>query len=107
MKVRAACLALILSIACASTTPEGSAVRVTSDNLAIQGCAYLGEVKAGDHMWGGAAGQGIAEENAHRRLKNKAAEMGADTVLLSMASTNWGGSSMRGEAYDCRRSSTP
>ena len=35
------------------------------------------------------------------KLQNKAAEMGADTVLLVTSHTGTGGSQQRGEAYRC------
>jgi hypothetical protein len=87
---------------CASMTPAGEQVRVTTNPEIVKGCEYLGEVKGADHMWGGAFGQGAAEKNAHKRLKNNAAEMGADTVLLATDHTGFSGSVKRGEAYRCR-----
>jgi hypothetical protein len=52
-------------------------------------------------MWGGYAGQGIAEDNAWNELKNRAAAMGADTVLLVTASTGFSGARAIGEGYHC------
>ena len=82
-------------------TPTGRNVRVTSNPEAVHGCTFLGAVKGADHMNGGIVGQGAAEENANRRLRNAAALMGADTVLLVTATTGMGGSTVRGEAYRC------
>lgn len=94
-------LTLMLTAGCVSLTPDGSKVRVTSNQEAVHGCALIGEVKGAEHMWGGVAGQGIAENNAMMELKNRAAKMGADTVLMVTASTNTSGSVQRGEAYRC------
>lgn len=82
-------------------TPEGERVRVTSNPEAVRGCKLVGNVDASDRMNGGMAGQMAAEENAQRTLKNKTAEMGANVVLLTTATTGTSGSRARGEAYAC------
>jgi len=93
--------ALSLLVSCTSLTPAGQRVRVTSNADATRGCVLLGEVKGADRMWGGYAGQGIAENNAWNELKNRAAAMGADTVLLVTSSTGFSSSRAIGEAYRC------
>lgn len=80
---------------------EGEAVRVTSNSEAVQGCEYIGEVRASDRMNGGMLGQGAAEENTLRRLKNRTAEMGGNVVLLTTANAGMAGASTLGEAYRC------
>jgi hypothetical protein len=90
-----------LSVGCTSLTPQGSSVRITSNPDVIKGCEYIGEVKGSDRMGGGWSGQGLAESNAHKRIKNNAAAMGADTVLLVTDQTGFSGSVKRGEAYKC------
>lgn len=94
--------ALMLA-SCVTTklTERGEQVRVTTNNEVVRGCKYIGEVKASDRMNGGAFGQDAAEENTDRRIKNAAAEKGADTVLLSRADKSGLGASARGEAYFC------
>ena len=57
-------------------------------------------------MNGGTMGQGAAEENANRRLRNNAAKMGADTIF-GTSTTNTSGSVQRGEAYLSGATSTP
>lgn len=98
---RAWMLLPFLSIGCATVTPAGQKVRVTANPEVVRGCKYIGEVKGSDRMWGGLAGQGIAEDNAVIRLKNKDAAMGGNVVLMTVASTNTSGSSQRGEAHFC------
>jgi hypothetical protein len=94
--------ALVLAFAsCTSLTPAGERVRVTSNADVVRGCTLLGEVKGADRMWGGYAGQGIAENNAWNELKNRAAAMGADTVFLTTSSTGFSGARAIGEAYRC------
>jgi hypothetical protein len=91
--------------ACVTTklTPDAEAVRVVSDAQAVTGCTYVAEVEGGDSMNGGLLGQGAAEENAYRRLKNAAAKAGANTVLLATSRTGTSGSKYRGAAYTCPR----
>jgi len=79
-----------------------AAVRVTSNSDVIKDCTYIGFVEGKDHFNGGMFGQGAAEENAIRRIRNEAQAMGADTIDLSMKSTGFSGSALRGEAYRCR-----
>jgi hypothetical protein len=100
-------LAALVSSACSSLTPAGQKVLITSNPDTVKGCRLLGQVKGSDHMWGGAAGQGAAEDNATTRLKNKTAEMGGNVVFLSRSSTGFSGSSQLGEAYSCPNLPTP
>jgi hypothetical protein len=101
------CLHVLVVVGCLAgcvttrLTPTGEKVRVTSNPETVRGCTFLGAVKGADHMNGGIAGQGAAEENANRRLRNAAASMGADTVLIVTATTGMGGSTVRGEGYRC------
>jgi uncharacterized protein YbjQ (UPF0145 family) len=108
MKHRTAAFTLISVLAlsansCVTTTltPEGARVRVTSNPEAVHGCTLVGEVKGADHMNGGLLGQGAAQETAMRELKNRAAAMGADTVLMVTSTTNTSGSVQLGEGYRC------
>jgi uncharacterized protein YbjQ (UPF0145 family) len=97
-------LGLLLFIsACVTTdlTPEAAQVRITSNPDVVRQCKFLGEVTGADRMNGGTMGQGAAEENANRRLRNNAAKMGADTVFVGVSTTNTSGSVQRGEAYQC------
>jgi hypothetical protein len=96
-----AIVAVLSLSACASLTPKGTTVRLTTNPDLVKGCQYVGEVQGTDRMWGGLAGQGVAEDNAETRLRNKAAAMGADTVFLNISSTTTSGSKQKGEAYRC------
>ncbi len=97
---------VLVFVSCVSLSPAGDKVRVTANPEAVRNCTLLGEVKGAEHMWGGAAGQGIAENNAYKELKNRTAAMGGDTVLMVTSSTGFSGSVQRGEAYRCQ-ASTP
>jgi hypothetical protein len=96
--------AALLFASCVSVTPAGEKVRVTSNPEAVRNCALLGEVKGAEHLWGGWAGQGIAENNAYKELKNRTAAMGGDTALMVSSSTGFSGSVQRAEAYRCQQS---
>lgn len=102
-----AIVAVLSLSACASLTPKGATVRLTTNPDVVKGCQYLGEVRGTDRMWGGLAGQGVAEDNAETRLRNKAAAMGADTVFLNISSTTTSGSKQKGEAYRCADRTSP
>lgn len=82
-------------------TPRAQMVRLTSNPEAVRGCTLVGNVDASDRLQGGMMGQMAAEENANRRLQNKAAEMGANVVLFTNSTTGMSGSRVRGEAYTC------
>jgi len=91
-------LPLTLAGCTTKLTPEAEAVRVTQDTAAVRDCTRLGEVKGGDN-WNSA---GRAQENAYRRIKNEAAKLGANTVLLLTATSHNNATQLRGEAFTCR-----
>ena len=104
MNTRLIALATIcLLTACVTTdlSPEGAKVRITTNAEVVKGCTFVGEVLGRDRMNGGMMGQSAAEENANRRIRNRAAEMGANVVLLATSTTTMSGSTQRGEAYRC------
>lgn len=96
-------LSALLLTACVtvSLSPEGSQVRLTSNPEVVRACSYIGQVQGTDHMNGGLAGQGAAEENAMREIRNRAAQMGSNTVHLVTSTTGFSGAAVRGEAYKC------
>lgn len=98
-----AVVGLLFLSGCVTTdlTPDAEKVRITSNPDVVRGCKFVGEVTGADRMNGGTMGQGAAEENANRRLRNNAAAMGADTVFIGASTTNTSGSVQRGEAYQC------
>lgn len=102
------CLLLVIMLcsACVNVilSPEGEVVRLTSNPEVVRGCKYIGQVQGTDHWNGGRSGQGAAEENAMREIRNNAAEMGANTVHLLTITTGTSGSAVRGEAYKCVKS---
>lgn len=86
--------AVSLGCVTAKLTPEAEAIRITT----------LGEVKGKSSMWsrgGMLGGTGPSEEDARRRIRLAAVEMGANVVLVESSQTSSGGSQQRGEAYKC------
>jgi uncharacterized protein YbjQ (UPF0145 family) len=86
-------------------SPAAETVRLTTNPEAVRGCELVGDIDASDRMQGGMMGQMAAEENANRRLRNKAVEMGANVVLVGQSTTGMSGSRVRGEAYRCAATS--
>jgi uncharacterized lipoprotein YmbA len=93
--------ALLALTACTSLTPAGQQVRVTENDTVVQGCQYLGSVRASDRLNGGLVGASTAETNVEKRLQNQAAEKGGDTVLMKVHDAGTSGASARGEVYRC------
>jgi uncharacterized protein YbjQ (UPF0145 family) len=91
-----AAFALLVASCSTATTPDGAKVRVTSNAESLVGCKVIGEVQGEDNI---NPFDDVREENAIRRMKNAAAAMGANTVLVVTASSK--GSRQHGEAYRC------
>ncbi len=72
---------ILLPPRCAlSTTPEGAAVRVTSNPDVAKGRQFLGNVKA-TSGWGGPAGTGLGTSNTEKTLQNKTVKLVATWSL--------------------------
>lgn len=101
---RAMALVLLSLAACVTTrlTLDAQRVRLTDNPEVVKGCRFIANVEGSDRMNGGMLGQGAAEENAMRRMKNQAAELKANTIYLTKSDgVKFSGSKQRGEAYDC------
>ncbi len=88
----------------AQLTPEAQAVRITTNPEAVRGCDLKGEVAGKSSTWsrGGILfGTKASEEDARRRVRLRAVELGGNVVLIETAQTSGGGSQQRGEAYLC------
>ncbi len=95
----------VLSIGCLSHTPPvtaaGDPIRLTSNPATVEDCAFVGNVSAYSG-WGGSMGQGVGEAQATEAMLRDAAELGADTVLLTTTNVGTSGATSRGEAFRCR-----
>ena len=96
--------ALVVTNCTTKLTPEAQAIRLTSNQDAIKGCDPLGQVTGTDNL----NSSGKSEENAHRRMQNAAAKLGANVVLIESAmSRGANGATVRGEAYKCPAAPAP
>lgn len=88
--------------ACASLTPEGQHVRVTTNPDVVRGCDFVGNTKASSG-WGGPAGGNMGEDQVQTKMQNETAKMGGNVLFLtSNKAGGYGGSSRGvGEAYRC------
>ena len=94
----------LMTSACVTSrlTPEAEAIRLTDNPEVVKGCTFIANVEGSDQMNGGTLGQGAAEENAMRRMRNQAAEKKANTLYVTRPDgTKFSGSHQRGEAYTC------
>lgn len=91
---------IFLLIGCVNTTRGGARVRVVRDAVLIKGCTFIEQLKGGS-SWGGFAATGVAYDNAMNDLKNRAAGLTGDTLLMQSESNSMGGTRMIGDAYRC------
>jgi hypothetical protein len=99
-----AVVVLIIGSGCATAhpTPAPQAVRFTSSREVVRGCTSLGIVDSSDKTQGGTVDQVPVEQDRYRRLRNEAARLGANLVLLPEAPGGLtSGSQVNGEAYKC------
>lgn len=94
--------ALLSACVTAQLSPEAERIRLTDNPDVVKPCRFVANVEGSDSMNGGLLGQGAAEENAMRRMKNAAAEKGANTLYITKGDgAKFSGSKQRGEAYSC------
>jgi len=92
-------LLLPLAGCTATLTATGGQVRVTNNPEVVRGKEYIGTVHQGA-MAGGMAGVVNSSERAYTKLRNKAAEMGGDTVyVVSESGNNVSGVTVTAEVY--------
>lgn len=89
-------LALLISACSSALTPAGAKVRVTSNSESLAPCKLIGPVVGEDNI---NPFDDVREENAITRMKNAAAAMGANTVLVVTTASK--GTRQHGEAYSC------
>ena len=81
---------LLLTLpSCTSLSLRGELVRITTHATDAEGCKLLGDVRA-DPPYG-------TSKTAENKLRNQAAELGADVVVRA----SYGIGSVDGKAYDC------
>ena len=99
-----ALLALVLFTGCRTTTrltPRAEAVRLTLNRDEVKGCRLVGNVEESTTRYLVYPGKGAAAENVQRQLRNDAAKMGANVIVVSSSTTGSTSVRTRGEAYAC------
>ncbi|WP_156419339.1 DUF4156 domain-containing protein [Aureimonas sp. AU12] len=103
MKRLIAVMTLLPLAACQTASVESNNVVVTGNPELVRGCQFLGQESGRQYMMGGVMLMGAAQEDANRRLKNKAAEKGATHLLTTNSQMGMGGASATGDLYKCKR----
>ena len=81
-------------------TSQGAAVHITNDYGDVMGCRYLGHTTASSAL-GGYGLQNKGLESSINELRNNAARMGANILVIHMVSKNGTYTDMTGDAYRC------
>jgi uncharacterized protein DUF4156 len=93
-------LCLLLLAGCVSLTPEGERVRVVRNPNAVQACTKLGDQLESISGWGGVFLGGAGLENNKATLRNQAAKLGGDTLLILQERATYAPQTYA-EAYRC------
>jgi Domain of unknown function (DUF4156) len=99
-----ALLVLALFAGCRTTTrltPRGEAVRLTLNKDEVKACRLIGNIEESTTRYFVYPGKGAAAESVQRQLRNDAAKMGANVVVVSSSTTGSTSVRTRGEAYAC------
>ena len=96
-------LALVLLGGCARTrlAPEARRVRVTLNRDEVRGCRLIGSVEASKRRYLWLPSQAAAQESVSRQLRNDAARMGANVVVIASSTSGMTRSHSRGDAFAC------
>lgn len=81
-------------------TKQGEAIHMTNDYGDVVGCKYLGRVISSSQL----AGYGLKEKgvsSAYNELKNKAAQLGANRLVIQNVAGGNIYTEMTGDAYLC------
>lgn len=95
--MRAAAAAVF--VLCVATSSNAGEIILVNDSPAVAGCERLGEVRSGS-LWGGLMA-GAAYDGSLKKLKARAAKMGATHLLLLNVASGFSGAQMLGQAYRC------
>jgi Domain of unknown function (DUF4156) len=103
MRLFCCLLALVLFAGCVKTSlaPQAERVQLTLNRDEVKGCRPLGNVEASQSKTALFFGQSAAQETVRRRLRNDAAKMGGNFVVVASSETSMTSTRSRGEAYAC------
>ena len=96
-------LSFVIVAGCGRTrlAPQAEIVRVTLNQDEVNRCRRVGNVEASTRRYLWFPGAGAAQESVNRQLRNDAAKMRANVVLIRGSMTSMSRSYARGEAYSC------
>lgn len=103
MRIIAIAVSAAALAGCQTATPESSNIVVTGNPELVRGCEFLGQEQGSQYLIGGVMLMGAAQDDANRRLRNRAAERGATHLLTTNQQMGMGGASATGDLYRCRR----
>lgn len=88
-------------------TPDAPAreVRFVTEREMVNGCVNLGRV-TGSSSYGGISGRQLGKVRSEAEMRDKAARMGADVVLVDFSSGGFWGANSTGDAYLCQGRTT-
>lgn len=66
---------------CATLSPKGQRVRITTNPDVVRGCEFLGNI-SGYSGWGGTAARSLGEEQVQIEMQNKTADIGGNVLFL-------------------------
>jgi len=88
-----------------SLNAGGERVRVVTHAESVTACRRLGAV-VGDSQFGGLLMQDVGRRSAQAEMRNKAAEMGADALLIEVDNVGFTGAHLIGDGYVCARNAS-
>jgi uncharacterized protein YbjQ (UPF0145 family) len=94
-------LPLIVAIAgCAAPQAGSEAIVLTGNVDVVRGCRFIEQASGDQNLIGGALA-GAAREDAIRRLRNRAVDVGGTHIVTQNISTGWAGANAVGDIYKC------
>jgi len=94
-------LALLLS-ACATLSSEGEKIRITNHAGTVKDCKFIQQTEVST-IWTGATGEIQGNKELMIQAKNKAAELGGNTILIQDREHGYGSKSMVADVYKCNQ----
>ena len=98
-------LGLAFLTGCLTARPAAQGVRITTNAEVVRGCTFLGNVRANSGWTGG-----LGQRNVEETLKDRAHDMGGDTIMIATSNYDSGSqaiiSQATAEVYLCTTPTT-
>ena len=92
---------LFLVVSCASLSEKGKKVRLTRHGESVKGCTFIEQVEVSTALSG--TGQIAANDSLRIQIRNSAADLGGNVVLLQEQMKTYAGNKMYGDVYRCQK----